>query len=157
MSRDRLTEAVDLIDRALSMEPTDARLLNVKAVALYSLDRLSEAEAACGRVLEDNPDYLWAESNLAKTLSLQNKIDEALKAGKIAPSTKGYYVKTCQSEEGLQNFRDFVKSAPQIIAEVPANDEIEVNDSKVITASDKLVMEKLGLTQESYLTARATI
>jgi len=42
------------------------------------------------------------------------EIDAALKAGKIAPISKDFYVATCATEAGLKLFRDFVKAAPVV-------------------------------------------
>lgn len=54
-------------------------------------------------------------ADLAKEANAE--VEAALKAKKIAPVNKEYYLKQCNTAEGLANFREFVKSAPVIAAD----------------------------------------
>ena len=45
---------------------------------------------------------------------ISREIDAALKAGKITPATKDFYLATCRQQGGLESFKKFVASAPVI-------------------------------------------
>ncbi|MCH8967173.1 MAG: protein kinase, partial [Planctomycetes bacterium] len=75
-----LTDAIALLDRAVLLRPDEARIVNVKAVVLYSLGRLDEADQACRRALSLKTDFFQAATILAKVLAQQGKMDEALQA-----------------------------------------------------------------------------
>jgi protein O-GlcNAc transferase len=49
------------------------------ALALLEHNRTAEAEAACGRALQANPNDLWALVNMAAALTAQGRRDEALR------------------------------------------------------------------------------
>ena len=72
--------ALNLCEAALRMEPSSAAILNLKAVLLYSLDRLDEGEAACQSALSADPLFHHASTNLAKILALQERFGPAIEA-----------------------------------------------------------------------------
>lgn len=45
---------------------------------------------------------------------IDREIDTALKAGKITPATKDYYVDMCRQEGGLEKFKKFAAAAPVV-------------------------------------------
>jgi phage I-like protein len=46
--------------------------------------------------------------------AINAEVDAALKAGKIVPATKEFYLASCRQEGGLEQFRKFVAAAPVI-------------------------------------------
>ncbi len=46
--------------------------------------------------------------------AINSEIDAALKAGKIAPASKDYYVAMCRMDGGLEKFKKFIETAPVI-------------------------------------------
>lgn len=68
-----------------------------------ALERAANAEK---RLNQMEQEQLEAQINAA--------IDQALKAGKITPATKGFYAAMCRSEGGLEQFKKFVEAAPTI-------------------------------------------
>lgn len=75
-----LEEASALFTLALERRPKNVAAWNVQSTLLYSLGRLDEAEHACRRILELQPEFHYADTNLAKILALQGRFDEALEA-----------------------------------------------------------------------------
>lgn len=45
---------------------------------------------------------------------VETEVDAAVKAGKVAPASKEFYLSTCASAEGLEKFRKFISAAPVI-------------------------------------------
>ena len=47
--------------------------------------------------------------------AINHEIEQAIAAGKIAPGSKGFYEAACRQEGGLDSFKAFVASAPQVV------------------------------------------
>jgi serine/threonine protein kinase len=73
-----IEQALELAERALSINPESAGVWNVKAVALMLMGRWDESADACRHALKTDPEYAWAESVLARILAIQGKLDHAL-------------------------------------------------------------------------------
>lgn len=84
-------------------------------------------------------------------------IDEAVKAGKVTPSTRDFYEKTCATPEGLADFQAMCAKAPVIApSNIVNGDPLPASDVAVLTASDREVAGRLGLTDEQFLAAKKT-
>ncbi|NQV55965.1 MAG: tetratricopeptide repeat protein [Rhodospirillales bacterium] len=70
--------AVDLIKRALTIKPDNAKAHNNLANALKELGRLDEAVASYQKALDIEPDFAEAHSNLGGVLQELGKLDEAV-------------------------------------------------------------------------------
>ncbi|MGA9097973.1 MAG: tetratricopeptide repeat protein [Methanotrichaceae archaeon] len=51
----RYSEAIDSCDKAINIEPTNARAWHTKGIALYRLGKYKEAVLSCNRALEVDP------------------------------------------------------------------------------------------------------
>jgi len=76
--RTSLQEALEYCDRALTVRPRDARVLNVRTVILYMLGRADEAEQTCRRALAEEPESYPATLSLAKVLAMKGDLNGAL-------------------------------------------------------------------------------
>jgi phage I-like protein len=54
------------------------------------------------------------QKNTELETAINTEVNAALKAGKITPGTKDYYIAQCKQAGGLDSFKDFVKAAPVI-------------------------------------------
>lgn len=70
--------AVDLIDKALAIEPDNAAFHGNHGIALKGLHRHDEALASYDRALALQPDYVEAHFNRGATLQELNRLEEAL-------------------------------------------------------------------------------
>jgi tetratricopeptide (TPR) repeat protein len=77
---DKPLEALDVVNRALEIEPDYAFGLSKKAEALVRLNRRAEAVAVYTRVLELAPDAVQTRFDLAENLRRLERFDEALVA-----------------------------------------------------------------------------
>jgi serine/threonine protein kinase len=74
-----LRQAEQLCNSALEIKPADPHLLNLRAVILYSGGRYADAEEDARAVLAADPSFFHAASNLAKVLTLQRRLEEAVR------------------------------------------------------------------------------
>jgi Flp pilus assembly protein TadD len=70
--------AIDFIRQAIALRGDRPHYYNNAALALRSLERFEEAEAACRTALRLNPAYLVAKSTLGMILRSAGRLDEAL-------------------------------------------------------------------------------
>ena len=85
---------------------------------------------------------------------INSEIDAALKAGKIAPASKDFYTAMCRSEDGLNQFRKFLETAP-VIAEPSGLDNQSAGDGhgQSLNAEEQEIIDNLGISKEAYLAA----
>jgi tetratricopeptide (TPR) repeat protein len=74
-------EALNDIDRSLSLDPSDGNSLHHRANVLFALNRLPEAKLAYEQTLKQIPQEAGAWNNLGATLERLGNTDDALNAG----------------------------------------------------------------------------
>jgi len=86
---------------------------------------------------------------------LNREIDDALKAGKITPASKYFYIETCRQDGGLERFREFLKTAP-VIGEPTdlGNRKPPAEKHKAMTDIEKEVCRNMGMSEEEFLKAK---
>ena len=93
-----------------------------------------------------------AEAERTKA-DIEEQVDAAIEAGKIAPASKDYHVAACQVEGGLEKFKSFVEAAPVIAA--PSGKDGKVDGGAGASADklsdeDRAVCSQLGLDPKEY-------
>ncbi|MEO0681039.1 MAG: phage protease, partial [Pseudomonadota bacterium] len=78
--------------------------------------------------------------------AIEDEVDAAVKAGKITPGSRDYHVAACKAADGLDHFRAYVASAP----EVGGKSGLDGKDPK-----DAKGAGAHGLTDEEKATCRA--
>ncbi|MCW7552588.1 phage protease [Endozoicomonas gorgoniicola] len=113
---------------ALSLKEDATEAEAVQAIGKLKSDHqlaLNRAETPDADKFVPKADYELAlnRATTAETSlkSFQDKeveaeVDAAIKAGKVAPASKDYHLATCRQEGGLERFKSFVESAPQIVS-----------------------------------------
>ncbi|MFW5838257.1 MAG: phage protease, partial [Desulfovibrionaceae bacterium] len=118
---------------------------------VISLDRYvprADYDRAMNRVKE-------AEDKLAKVAAeaLEEEIDRAVNTavaeGKIAPASTDFYKEMCRTEGGLDKFKTFAESAPQVIKDpkLPASPEDKPGK---LDDSQLAICRAMGLDPEEY-------
>lgn len=118
---------------------------------------LNRASAAEGKV-KAIEDKQVADAVVAKNAAVETEVDAAVTAGKISPATKSFYVKAAQrSEEGLAEFREFVKDAAPVLEQnnitdraVPKTGEA----TKSLNAEEQKMARNFGITDEEFVKRR---
>lgn len=105
-----------------------------------------------------------AESTVAETAKASHDKDvevaiaSALKAGKITPATKGFYIDTCADAAGLEKFNKFAEGAAPIGKASGLDDKDPPaggTDKSTVTESERAIARSCGLTDEEFIKGRA--
>jgi tetratricopeptide (TPR) repeat protein len=77
-SQDKLVEAIKHYNKAIRLDPSNAKAYCNLGNAFFAQNKLNEADASYRRAISIKPNYAKALSNLAVVLSQQGKLDEAI-------------------------------------------------------------------------------
>jgi phage I-like protein len=91
-----------------------------------------------------------AKVNAVETAKLEALVDDAIATGKIAPANKGMFLGMCRAEGGVDQFKQFVATAPVIANSDPVKGGKpqltgELNDNQLA------MCRKMNIKPESYL------
>lgn len=133
----------------------DAILTAVKA-------KDGELETARNKAEQPDPekyvpkaDYELVNGQLAEA---QNKIgklegaeaeqvvDQAIKDGKITPSSKDFYLSACKTADGLSNFRKMVSASPKLVQTEPGDKSGQPgSEAPALNKDQTKILESLGV------------
>lgn len=103
-----------------------------------ALNRATTAEAAIAQVTEAQ-----------RETEIVAAVNQALQEGKITPAGKDYYLTMCRQENGLEQFRTFVATAPKIVASSGLDGKAAVDTcQKALNADQLAIMQAFGNTVE---------
>lgn len=83
--------------------------------------------------------------------AINTEIDAALKAGKITPATVDFYRKACNQEGGLDQFREFVKSATSVTTPVVPAGPADEQNKTALNAEQQQAARSFGMTDDQYI------
>ncbi|MFK4751449.1 phage protease [Oceanobacter antarcticus] len=83
-----------------------------------------------------------------KDQAIQAEVNAAVDEGKITPASKDFYVRACNSEGGLEEFRKFVETAPVIAGASGLDGKQHSNTSTAMNAEETLIAELFGNSAE---------
>lgn len=135
--------AVDRLQTSLNAQKPDLNLYVPRADYTLALNRAQTAE----QKLND-------QAKTTRDAEVAALIDGAIKAGKVAPASKDFYVATCASEEGLAAFRKHVETLPKMFEPSGLDSRSADSPNTALNASEQEVVKNMGLTPEAYLAAR---
>ncbi|MGO4872753.1 MAG: phage protease [Roseiarcus sp.] len=96
-------------------------------------------------------DTLSLQAKAAHEAKVSAAIDGAVKAGKVAPASKDFYLATCSTVEGLANFERFVASAPTAFKEIVVGAGAGGGGDQVALNAEQLAVAKsLGLDPKAF-------
>jgi Flp pilus assembly protein TadD len=81
---EKLDEAIEAYNKALSLDPTYQDALHGLGMALFNRGRVDEAIAAAKKLIEIDPDDILAHTSLSMFYQAQGRIEEAEKEGNAA-------------------------------------------------------------------------
>ena len=81
-------------------------------------------------------------------VAINSEIDGALKAGKITPATKDYYIAQCRQEGGLEKFKEFVKLAPAVAGDTGLDDKHPGTGDLALNSEQQKVADLFGNSAE---------
>lgn len=81
--------------------------------------------------------------------AIATEIDAAMKAGKITPATVDYHKAQCQTEGGLNRFKQFVASAPVIGGDTNLDGKKPGGDG-VIDDAQRAINAMMGVDEETF-------
>jgi phage I-like protein len=134
-------------------ELAQARTQLAAAQAQPSLDKFvprSDYDATLARVatLEQERDAGKAAAHKAQ---VDAEIASALKAGKITPATKDFYVAHCSTAEGLESFRGFVKNAATIAPDNVVEGQPPAAAGQTASEEAIAIAARCGISRDQYL------
>jgi phage I-like protein len=106
---------------------------------------LTRAVAAEQQLVELNAAALKKEA--------EGEVDAAIKAGKIPPKLKGWYVDTCSTKEGVEKFKAVVADMPALIdgkVQVPDTPPPAAAGNVSLNSEDAAMVKAMGYTTEEY-------
>lgn len=80
---------------------------------------------------------------------VETEVAAAMKAGKITPATKDFYVAMCKQEGGLESFRKFVAAAPVIGDPAKISPVVPEGADKALNAEELAVAKAMGIDPEA--------
>ncbi|HGY4723292.1 TPA: phage protease [Citrobacter amalonaticus] len=82
-------------------------------------------------------------------------VDDAIAGGKVAPANREMYLATCRSEDGRKRFAEFVKGAPVIVSQNPADKKDPGgNGSTSLSDEDLAMCRAMGIKEEEFMAIR---
>lgn len=137
------------------LETSEQELANARS-AQPALDQYvprGDYDKAVARVKELENDKA-ADEKKSHDAAVETAISAALQAGKITPATKGFYVATCSTAEGLAKFNEFVEAQPAIAdpSNIDDRDPPSGGDKKV-TDEQLAIAARCGVDAETFKAA----
>lgn len=108
----------------------------------------ADYDQAIARV-EEAKTELAAMRTERLTADVNAAIEEAVKAGKIAPASRDHYRALCAAEGGLENFKKLVGTMP-VIAAASDLDDRDPDRRSALTEQQRSIAAMLGQSEEDY-------
>ncbi len=125
--------------------------VNSQQVSLATFVPREDYNLAVNRATELE-NQIKAAAKSAHDAESSAAIEAALKAGKISPATRDFYVATCASAEGLAQFKKFVEAQPSVFA--PSGlDQRSPDDAQggvALNADERKIAEGMGIDLKAY-------
>ena len=153
------------IRQALGLQEDADEAAAVSAIGTLKTDRqlaLNRAETPDADKFVPKADYelalnraTTAETSLKsfQDKEIEAEVDAAIKAGKVAPASKDYHLATCRQEGGLERFKSFVESAPQIVSTEAdkGGKKPEGSEQCQLTDEQLALCHQMNISEEDFL------
>ena len=83
----------------------------------------------------------------------ESLVNAAVAAGKVAPANRDMYLALCRSEEGRQQFTEFVKTAPALVNGDPSKGK-DIKDKTKLSDEELAMCRSMGITEAEFLAAK---
>ncbi|EFO33229.1 I protein [Roseibium sp. TrichSKD4] len=140
----------------LADEASDTAILEaVKAKDGELQTALNKADQPDPQKFVPKADYELVSGKLSTALNkvaelegaeAEQVVDQAIKDGKITPSSKDYHLAACKTEDGLNSFRKMVEGAPTLIETKPGDKSGDPGGDKIALNKDQSkILASLGI------------
>ncbi|MEQ1672326.1 MAG: phage protease, partial [Hyphomicrobium sp.] len=107
--------------------------------------------------LETASNAIKAAADAKLDAEVTAAVDDAVKAGKVAPASKDFYLATCRKDGGLAEFKKFVETAPVLtgVSDLDTKKASNTSGDKQLSDAEKAVCAAMGLSEDAYKKAAA--
>lgn len=84
-------------------------------------------------------------------------VDNAIKEGQVAESSRDFYLDLCRNSEGLENVKQHLNSKPKLTQSVLANKSNATPQTHSLSAEEISIGKKMGLSEEDLLKSKEII
>ncbi len=107
-------------------------------------------------LMKDRAEKAENATQEAFKADVEKAVNSAVEAGKIHPSSKAFYVDSCNSQEALNSFNKLIAGgAPASVTEPSGLDEADPSKGKAALSQDeKAVIRQMGISKEDFLKQR---
>lgn len=86
---------------------------------------------------------------------IETAVNAAIEGKKIAPADRDFYVAACRAEGGLDRFRDWAKTTPQIAAPSGLDGKQPKGGGAGLSEDERAACRALGVSEAEFIRARA--
>lgn len=155
----RTSDAIDAIQKAVQISPTDTEALNNLGNMLRETGRFEEAQRSCKQAITLNPDFAEAHNNLGVTLQELGRLEEAQLSYRRAIALKPDFVEAHSNLggtlRGLGRLEEAELSCRQVIA--LESGSVSISDSAFAHSDLGMMLRELGRFEEAQLSYRQAI
>lgn len=107
--------------------------------------------------LETASNAIKAAADAKLDAEVTAAVDDAVKAGKVAPASKDFYLATCRKDGGLAEFKKFVETAPVLtgVSDLDTKKASNTSGDKQLSDAERAVCAAMGLSEDAYKKAAA--
>lgn len=107
--------------------------------------------------LDTANNAIKAATEAKRETEITSAVDEAVKAGKVTPASRDYYLAQCRKDGGLEEFKTFVAAAPVLtgVSDLDTRRASNTSGDRQLTDAEKAVCAAMGLTEEAFKKAAA--
>jgi len=106
-------------------------------------------QLALNREKEANDKLSEIRENEFETL-----VDGAISDGKVAPANKEMFLSMCRQDGGVDSFKTYLETAPQIASSETKHNKQPGNDATKLDEAELAMCHQMGLTEDEYLAAK---
>jgi len=152
------------ICRALDLQEGAAEPLVLEAIQRLKTEKAAARAAAEAPPLDrfvPRADHDRARARIAEleaaeaaraAATVEAEVDAAVQAGKITPAGRDFYLAACRAEGGLERFRAFVASAPEMGGRAGGLDKAPGKGAGVLTEDEKAACRAVGWSEADFAT-----
>lgn len=122
---------------ALNAEQPDLEKFVPKATHDLALNRAQTAESKLQEI---------------ETANVTAVVDDAIKAGKVAPANKDMMIALCQ-QQGLEKFQKFIDGSPEIVS-TESQQPKDQAQGESLTTEELAMCHQMGLSKKEFLAAK---
>lgn len=145
------TEAEAVVTIAALRENHRVALAAAQTPPLDKFAPRAELDAALARATAAETQ-IATQAKTAHETRVTAAVDGAIKAGKVAPVSRDYYLSSCASAEGLAQFEKFVATMPSVFgrSDLDKRDPDAPGLTRALTADQKAVAANMGIPEADF-------